>query len=185
MKLPVLAVALASAILAAPATGAAQTILTPFAGVTTAKDSPGERFTGGASVLFMGNVAGLELDMGITPDFFANHSSGLFNDSNVTTLSANLLFGVGVGPVRPYVTGGAGLLRTSIDSASNLFDDLSETDFGVNAGGGIILMVSEHVGVRGDARYFRSLQNIDVGDLSVSLGNFDFWRVYGGLSFAF
>ena len=56
---------------------------------------------------------------------------------------------------------------------------------GVNAGAGVIFLVSEHVGIRGDARYFRSLQDVDFGDLSVSLGSLDFWRAYGGLTFSF
>lgn len=169
-----------------PAAARAQVFLTPFAGTTFGADSPGERLTTGASLLFMGKVAGLELELGYTPDFFKESSQIEFvADSNVTSLAANLVLGVGEGPVRPYGTAGVGLLRARITSAEDLFDDVSSNDFGVNAGGGIIVMFSEHVGLRGDVRYFRSLQNIDVGDLSVSLGNFDFWRAYGGISFKF
>jgi opacity protein-like surface antigen len=171
---------------AAPARSDAQTFITPFAGATFRGDSAGERLSGGASVLFMGAVAGLELEAGFTPDFFGEGDLFDFDtDGNVTSLSANLLLGLGAGPVRPYVTGGVGLLRSRITSAGNLFDDVSENDLGVNAGAGMIVMFSDHAGLRGDVRYFRGIQDIDVGDLSVALGNLDFWRAYAGLTFGF
>ncbi len=37
--------------------------------------------------------------------------------------------------------------------------------------------VSEHVGLRGDVRYHRDLQNPNNnGDFTIATGNFDFWR---------
>lgn len=169
-----------------PAIASAQTFITPFVGATFGADSPGERLTGGASILFMGPVAGLELEFGYTPDFFKESSDiELVSDSNVTSLAANLVLGVGAGPVRPYVTGGAGLLRTRITAAEDFFDEISENDFGFNVGAGAIILMNDHVGIRGDVRYFRSLQDIDAGDLAVELGNFDFWRGYVGVSFGF
>jgi opacity protein-like surface antigen len=186
MRTFISAVALAAIMVATPARSHAQTFITPFAGATFNGDSAGERITGGASVLFMGAVAGLELEAGFTPDFFGEGDLFDFDtDGNVTTLSANLLLGLGAGPVRPYATGGVGLLRSRITSAGNLFDDVSENDLAVNAGAGLIVLFSEHVGLRGDVRYFRSLQDIDVGDLSVSLGSLDFWRAYAGVTFGF
>lgn len=181
-----MAASLAAGLLAAPAVASAQTIITPFAGATFGADSPGERPTFGASVLFMGTVAGFEFDLGYTPDFFGDSDPFDFvSGSNVTSLSANLVLGVGEGPVKPYVTGGVGLLRSQITSAGDLFDEVSENDFGFNGGAGIIIMLSDHIGVRGDARYFRGLQDIDVGDLAIELDDFDFWRAYGGIAFSF
>jgi opacity protein-like surface antigen len=169
-----------------PAAANAQTFITPFAGVTFGADSPGEQFSTGASLLFMGNVAGFELEFGYTPDFFKESDEiTLVGDSNVTSLSANLVIGVGGGPVRPYVTGGVGLLRSHITSAEDFFDEVSTNDFGVNAGAVIIVLFSEHVGLRGDVRYFRNLQEIDVSELAVTLDSFDFWRAYGGVAFKF
>lgn len=179
-------ISLAAAMLALPAATSAQTFITPFVGATFGADSPGERATGGASILFMGRAAGLELEFGYTPDFFKESDDIEFvSDSNITSLSANLVLGVGAGPVRPYVTGGAGLLRTRITSAEDFFDEISENDFGFNAGGGLMVLFNDHVGLRGDVRYFRSLQDIDAGDLALELGNFDFWRAYAGLSLGF
>lgn len=187
MRTPIAALVLGAMLVAAtPARSDAQTFVTPFAGATFRGDSAGERLTGGASVLFMGAVAGFELEAGFTPDFFGQGELFDFDtDGNVTSLSANLVLGVGAGPIRPYATGGVGLLRSQITSAGQFFDDVSENDLGVNAGGGLIVLFSEHVGLRGDLRYFRSVQDIDIEDLSVGLGSLDFWRAYAGVTFGF
>ena len=186
MRKSFVAVALLAGLPAAPAAARAQTFVTPFAGVTFGNDAPSEQPTFGASLLFMGNVAGFEIDFGYTPDFFGDTDPFDFaSGSNVTSLSGNLVLGVGAGPVRPYVTGGVGLLRSRITSASDFFDEVSENDFGFNAGGGLIVMFSDHVGLRGDVRYFRSFEDIDLGDAQIDLADFSFWRAYGGVAFAF
>ncbi len=47
-------------------------------------------------------------------------------------------------------------------------------------------MLSDHVGARGDLRYFRSLNDpTNDNDFDVTLGNFDFWRAMAGLSVKF
>jgi opacity protein-like surface antigen len=87
--------------------------------------------------------------------------------------------------VRPYGAIGVGLLRTRIDE-TDLFDDLSTNDMAFNVGFGVIGMLSDRVGLRGDVRYFRSLQDPeDDDDFDVSIGNFDFWRATGGVTFRF
>ena len=69
-----------------------------------------------------------------------------------------------VGPgVRPYASGGIGLLRTNV-SGGDLFDDLSTNELGVNVGAGAHVFFSDNVGMRGDIRYFRSLQDDDDDD---------------------
>jgi opacity protein-like surface antigen len=134
----------------------------------------------------MGAVAGFEIDFGYTPDFFNQESAfAIIADSNVTTLMGNLVVGVGAGPVRPYGVIGMGLIRSRVDGG-DLFDDISTNDTGFDAGFGVIGMLSDRVGLRGDLRYFRSLQDpTDDDDFDVSLGNFDFWRATGGISFRF
>jgi opacity protein-like surface antigen len=171
---------------AMPAHSHAQTFLTPFVGMTFGNDAPDETFSTGASLLFMGRVAGFELELGYTPDFFGEETDFAFiADSNLTTFMGNLVIGVGDGPVRPYVLGGVGLLRSRIDT-DDLFDDLDTNNWGVSAGAGVIGMFSEHVGLRGDLRYFRRIQDpSDDNDFDVALGQFDFWRAYGGVAFRF
>ena len=116
MRTTFITASLALALTALPSTARGQVILTPFAGATFSGDAPKSQLSTGASLLFMGPVAGLELEAGFTPDFFAESDEILFvGDSNVTSLMANLVIGVGAGPVRPYLTGGAGLLRSRVD----------------------------------------------------------------------
>ena len=169
-----------------PVGAQAQTFITPFAGVTFGGDAPDEKLSTGASVLFFGKAVGFELELGYTPDFFGENSDiVLIADSNVTTVTGNLAVGVGAGPVRPYVVGGLGVMRARID-ADDLFDDLDTNDWAMSGGGGVIGLVSDHVGLRGDVRYFRRLQDpSDDNDLDIEIGRFGFWRAYGGVTFKF
>ncbi len=167
-------------------------LLTPFAGATFGADSEKQNLTYGGSLAYMGaSVVGFEVDFGYSPEFFEpdDNDIDLIDDSNVTTLMANVIVGVPIGgseaQVRPYVVGGVGLLRSAVTGAGDLFD-VSNNDFGFDVGGGIYVFINEHVGLRGDVRYFRSLQDPEEDDeFDVAVGNFDFWRGTGGVTFRF
>jgi hypothetical protein len=63
---------------------------------------------------------------------------------------------------------------------------ISNTDFGFNVGAGVMGFFSDTVGLRGDVRYYRNLQDPDEDDeFDVSVGDFDFWRATLGLVFRF
>jgi opacity protein-like surface antigen len=170
------------------AVAAAQTTVTPFAGGTFGGDAPEGQLGTGVSLAFFGDYAGFEAELGYTPDFFAEGDDDeiiIAGDSNVTTLMGNLLVGYQRGVLRPYAAVGAGLLRTHIDGG-DLFDDVSENDFGFNVGAGVIGMLSEHIGLRGDLRYFRGFTDDDADDeVDLEVGDFDFWRGYAGVTFSF
>ena len=184
--LTIAALALACSIGTA-ATAQADVRLNPFAGVTFGGDAPANKFAGGLSVTFMGAVAGFEFDMGYAPDFFnENPDFALVGDSNVTTFTGNVIVGPGRGKVQPYGVFGLGLVRTRVSSGDELFDDVTTNDFGLSIGGGVLGMLSDNVGLRGDLRYFRSLQdNTDDNDLDVTISKFGFWRGSVGLTFKF
>lgn len=186
MQRTCLAAVLALGLLTVGASDArAQVFVTPFGGVTLEGDAPDEKFTTGASLTFMGDVAGFEIDFGYTPDFFAESDNVvLIGDNNVTTLTGNLLLGVGVGPVRPYAVVGLGLLRTQVD-VEDLFEDVDSNELAVSAGAGLMGLVGDHVGLRGDVRYFRVLEDPADSDVDLALGNFDFWRASVGIVFRF
>jgi Outer membrane protein beta-barrel domain len=169
----------------APA-ASADTFFTPFAGVTFGGDASPRKFSTGASLTFMGHVAGFEIEFGYTPDFFGEQTGfALISSSNVTTLMGNVVVGPGAGPVRPYVEGGVGLLRSRIRTSA-LFSDLTTSDWGLDAGGGVIVMMSPHTGVSADLRYFRRLQDPSANNqLDVSIGTFHYWRFTGGLRITF
>ena len=166
-----------------------------FGGPNDFEDEVERRVDLGASLGWMGaGIAGFEVDFGWSPNFFQNTTGGgdfAFGDSNVTTLMGNLVLGVPVGGqtgggVRPYVVGGAGLLRSNI-SGSTFFNDLTSNDFGFNLGGGLHGYFNDHVGLRGDVRYFRLLQDNEpaADDLDIGLANFNFWRATVGVTFRF
>jgi opacity protein-like surface antigen len=185
---------------AAPRPAAADWLFTPFIGSTFGGSAnvggEGEAFKNeferklnwGAS-LTGGGPVGFELDFSYSPNFFgvSDTSSGInfTGDGNVTTLTGNLRIGAAAGPVRPYVVGGAGLIRSKVDDPAQFFSKPSTSDFGIDLGGGIMGFFSDNVGIRGDLRYFRSLQNKDVNGVDLALGDFRFWRGTVGITFKF
>ena len=143
----------------------------------------------GASLAWMGGgILGVEVDFGYSPNFFGvsdtNATLNLVGDGNVTTAMGNLIVGAPLGPVRPYASGGIGLIATRVDSASQFFNNVSSDELGMNLGGGLMFM-GEHAGVRGDFRYFRSLTDTQGSGIDLSFGNFHFWRATAGVTFRF
>ena len=70
-------------------------------------------------------AVGFEVDFGYSPNFFETSTppSGFFKftpDSNVTTLTGNLVIGAHGGRIRPYVVGGVGLIRTKVQDISQV-----------------------------------------------------------------
>ena len=177
-------------VFAAPA--AAQTTFTPFTGVTFGGETEENRFVYGAVVGF-GSGAGLDIDFGYAPNFFGSDDpfGDLDGKLNITTLMFNIRVGGTRGQgARPFFSGGAGLMRASVTSPGNLFDDVTKNDFALNVGGGVQGMFSDNIGLRVDVRYFRNLEGdgddgflLDPRDFD--LGSFDFWRATAGVSFRF
>jgi opacity protein-like surface antigen len=196
--------ALVLALLSVSTPARADWLLTPFVGVTfggnadfgdvgTFDDNFERKVTFGGTATWMGaGIIGVEVDLGVTPNFFENTSGDDdfdFGDSNVTTVMGNFVIGAPIGGtsgpgVRPYVSGGIGLLRSSI-SPGGIFDDLSKNDLGVNVGAGAHFFFGDNVGVRGDIRYFRSLQDDEDELLDLGFADFDFWRATAGVTFRF
>jgi hypothetical protein len=68
----------------------------------------------------------------------------------------------------------------------DLFAEVTANDWAANAGAGLLVVISDRVGLRGDLRYFTRLVDPDEdNDLDVSFGRFHYWRASGGLSFRF
>lgn len=176
-----------------PAAARADWLFTPYGGMTFGKDAKDfEHFTWGASAGWMGaGAVGFEFDFNHTPNFFEPKDSGntteLFGSNNVTTAMVNLIIGAPIGGqsgagLRPYVSGGVGLLKTNVPGTSD-FLKVTSNDFGFNLGFGAHIFASDHVGFRGDVRYVRDLQNSQDDIRTFSAGNFDFWRWTAGVTF--
>ncbi len=175
-----------------PASARADWLFTPNIGMGFGGDTPSnDKLTYGASIGWMGaGVMGFEADLAYTPQFFENNTDNIsFADSdNVTTAMANLIVGVPIGGqtgkgFRPYVAGGIGMMKTHVVDSAQLFN-VSNNDLGVDLGVGAIGFMTDHVGFRGDVRYYRDLQNpTSSGDFTLATGKFDFWRGTVGLAF--
>ena len=208
-KLFVTAAICAVGLAAAPRNASADWTLTPFIGGNfsgsadvnnaTAGTSFSNKFEHkldyGVSLAGMGSgIFGFEVDFGYSPNFFetgtaSNNAFDFTNDSNVTTLTGNLIVGAPIGghggQVRPYAVGGVGLIRTNVQDAGQFFDVASKNDFGMDLGAGVMGFFSQNVGVRGDIRYFRSFQGSSDNATGLGLSNFHFWRGTVGVSFKF
>ncbi len=176
----------------APASARADWLFTPNVGAGFGGDASGrEHLSWGASIGWMGaGVLGWEADFAFTPEFFEgdDDDADLFDSSNVTTFMVNALVGVPVGGTtgggfRPYFSGGIGLLQSSIEDAESLFQ-VDNSEFGFNLGGGAMGFMTDHVGFRGDIRYYRALSDPDEdNEFDIAVGDFDFWRATGGVTF--
>ncbi len=174
-----------------PARAHGEWFATPFIGAAFAGGVPeAPKIDYGGALGWMGSVAGFEVDISHRPDFFevADVPDFLLSESSVTTVMFNGLLRVPVGGerLRPYAAGGVGLLRTRIGSDED-FVRGSSSNFGFNVGGGVIGHLSDRLGLRGDIRYFRDLQELDGESEFFSPGDvkLDFWRATVGVVFRF
>src|SRR3954470_6042422 len=114
-----LIVAGAVALVCAPATARADGFVSPWIGSAFGSNIDNGRTTFGVTAGAMGaGVVGGEVDFGYNPSFFGTKND--FGNNTVINLMGTLIVGVPIGGthgpgVRPYVTGGVGLLRSQID----------------------------------------------------------------------
>ena len=185
----------------APAKASADWLFTPFIGGTfggSAKitdvggdftDEFNRKLTYGASLAYLGGgIAGFEVDFGYSPNFFEsdpNDSLNLVGDGNVTTLMANIMFAGPKGAVRPYVSGGGGLIKTRVDNVGQFSGRIDDNNFGFDVGGGVMGFFGDNIGLRGDIRYFHAVNNNSDNGVDLSLADFKFWRGSVGVTFRF
>lgn len=166
-----------------PLPARAETFLAPWLGVNTgSRNASGVIDFGANAGTTVAGVIGVDFDFGYSPDFFGNSLN-----SYVLTTMGNVTVGIPIGGtgapgIRPYLTGGLGLIRARIDSP---FSGLSiaSNDVGVNVGGGVIGFFGEHVGVRADLRHIRSLEDDNSRNpfSQFDLSRLHYWRTSFGL----
>jgi hypothetical protein len=168
----------AVALVCAPAQARADGYVSPWGGVNFGSDIDNGRAAVGANAGFMGaGVLGAEVAFGYSPSFFGSQND--FGHNTVIDLMGNLVLGIPIGGthgagLRPYVSGGAGLIRTQIDgnTANQILHPSSkDNDFGWDAGAGVTGYMAQHFGLRGDIRYFKDNDNTSL----------HYWRLSAGL----
>jgi hypothetical protein len=168
----------------APVQARADGFVSPFIGVNAENNSGNGRANFGVNAGGMGAGAiGGEFDFGYAPDFFGNQ--GKFGSNYVMDVMGNLIVGIPIGGthgpgVRPYGTIGLGLLRSQITGGPNGVLKFDDNELGLNAGAGVMGFLSDHVGLRGDLRYFRNVTG-DTLVNNIDFGSFHFWRASFGV----
>ena len=97
----------------------------------------------------------------------------------------NFMLAPKISIVQPYGLVGIGAIRTGAEATPGTRE--SETQAGWTLGGGLLLFVHKHVGLKGDVRYYHSFEALDL--LGIDLGRdnnkVDFGRAGFGLLFKF
>ena len=178
-----------SAILVGNVTPArADGFISPFLGFNFGGDSSNcasltncedKRTSFGVSLGTVRGVFGFEEDIGYTPDFFGKTPGG---DNAMLTLMSNLMLVIPAGPIQPYGLIGLGLMRSHAQfNATSLA--LDKNSLGWDIGGGLNIFFGHTVGIRGDLRHLRTLQDVTLGVFGDD--KVDFWRGSAGVVFRF
>jgi hypothetical protein len=193
MRIAVLALTL---LLFRPAPARAEWQLRPFLGVTFGGHTTFfavERAAGdpnlvmGFNSVLLGELIGIDADVGYAPGFFQSGGQHLFTRSSATTLTGNVVIAL---PrrlteftLRPYFVGGAGVMQASINDPSKVLS-VSSTLPAVDLGGGVTGFLSDRIGVSWDVRHFRSFGGT-ARNLSFGREQLSFWRANMALVFRY
>jgi len=119
------------------------------------------------------------VDFADVPGFFESDNNPLVVGSRVTTLTGNVVVAMprrmSEYALRPYLVGGAGLMRVRTTTSLNVFD-VSRMFPTLDVGVGVVGFVTNRMGVSWEIRRFQSLDR--EGDKGVSFGDeqLGFWR---------
>ena len=173
-----------------PASVQAQGFISPLVGFNFGGDSGCPELTGceekrlnaGVSLGVLGSVFGFEEEFAYANNFFGE-SPGVA--SSVLTVMTNVMLAPDIGPIRPYFLAGVGLIKTEIELTPESLLTADNNHFGWDMGGGLMIFFGEHVGVRGDIRYFHAFQDLELLGFSLGDTKLDFGRAAGALVLKF
>jgi hypothetical protein len=168
--------------------------LTPFAGIKFAGDSSiididfgasNAKFTLGGMVGVLGDgILGVEADVAYVPRFFERSAGTLVRRSHVLTIMGNVIVAVPATitgySLRPFVSGGAGLMQVNIDDVIDVLP-VDSNLFGINVGGGVTGPLTNLVDVRLELRWFKSVTTGNETPL-LPRSALSFWRAAVGLT---
>jgi len=160
----------------------AQGFISPFIGYNFGGDSGCPEITDcedknlnwGVGIGALGPIFGAEAEFAYIPDFFGE-SPG--TSSSVFTFMGNFMLAPRFGPIQPYGLVGLGLMKTKAELTVPGIFNSNNNDLGWDTGGGVFIFFGDHVGIRGDVRYFHAfsaleLVGINLGDTKLNYGRF-------------
>ena len=127
------------------------------AGCRTATDCTNKNWNWGGSLGAVGSVVGFEAEWTHEGEFTGDVSTR----TSVTTLMGNFMLAPRFGPVQPFGVAGIGSIKTTVEDRLLATSD-SKNQIGWTLGGGLMLFVAKHVGLKGDVRYYHSFQALDL-----------------------
>jgi hypothetical protein len=175
-------------LLSAPAPAAAEWQLRPFLGLTfggTTTFVDPERavdnvnVTFGGSAVLLGEVLGVEADVGYGPGFFQAGDQQLVRRSFVSTVTGNVVVAMprrlSEYTLRPYFVTGYGVMRVRRS------DELEALSVGrtlpaLGIGGGVTGFLTDRLGVSWELRHFRSFGGTQLQGVSIAPERLSFWR---------
>ena len=172
------------------ATSRAQGYISPFIGFNFGGDANCPQITGceqkrlnfGLGLGKMGSVFGFEEEFAYAKDFFG--TAPTLTSSSVLTVMSNVMLVPKIGPIRPYALVGVGLIKTKVELTAVSLLTTNNNNFGWDIGGGVIIG-GEHIGVRGDIRYFHSFQDQTIAGFVLSSPKLNFGRASAALMLMF
>lgn len=172
----------------ASAPARAESFIAPFIGFNFGGDSANcaslreceeKRANFGVSVGTRRGVLGFEQDIGYARDFFGKTPGA---DNAVLTVMSSLMVVIPAGPIHPYGIVGIGLIRphVKLDLASLASN---ENALGYGIGGGLNIFLLRRIGIRGDVRRLKTVNDITLPLFSNE--KLEFWRGSVGVTFRF
>ena len=164
----------------------AQGFISPFIGYNFSGDSGCPEITDcedknlnwGIGVGALSGLFGVEAEFAFIPDFFGESPN---QSSSVFTFMGNVMLAPRFGPIQPYGTIGLGLIKSKVELNVGDILDEDNNDFGWNGGGGLFITFGEHIGIRGDIRYFHAFSAAEFFGLDLAETKLDYGRISGAL----
>lgn len=168
----------------------AQSFISPFIGYNFGGDSGCpeisncENKTRNFGVAFgkIGSVVGAEAEFSYIDSFFGETPG---TSSHVVTFMGNVMLAPKFGVIQPYGLMGLGLIKTHAEITAVGLLESDNNHLGWDIGGGIIAYLGQHVGVRGDIRYFHAFQDLEILGIPIGDTKLDFGRASAGVLFRF
>ena len=151
------------------------------AGCRSATDCRDKNWNWGGSVGALGSVVGFEVELTSAGKFTGDHP----NPTSVTTVMGNFMIAPRISILQPYGLVGIGGIRTRVKGIVDAPD--SDNQVGWTVGGGLLVFVHKHIGLKGDVRYYHSFEALDLLgiDLARDQNKIDFGRAGFGVLFKF
>jgi hypothetical protein len=120
---------------------------------------------GGTATWIGRRPVGVEGLFAVVPHFFESEDVSALAASRTYALMGNVVVAAPRGwneyGLRPFISGGVGLLHASQQTIDPRALPLNRSLFAYNVGGGAVGLVTEHTGLRFDLRYYSSLSRTD------------------------